>query len=383
MRAWGEARDWSGADPYDALNSPVAPLLTLGTVRGRRLLTQAVKRAPVDLRPLLRIPEAQNAKAIGLIASGYARLWRATAEEGARSEAIRWLDWLLEHPSPAAGGRAWGYHFDVQTRFFFYPAESPNTIASAFVAQALLDGVELLGEPRYAAPAREAAETLCSTVLVDRGGSSFFAYVPGDAQLIHNANALACAVLARAARVADAGDDAAAVAASALRATLAAQRPDGAWPYAEGAHGGWVDNFHTGYLLEALAECSLRLPGLAAPLRRGAAFWERELFLPDGRPKYYPHDPYPLDAHCYAQAIDTRLALRGLDPASVHRAERMARLLLDEMLDPAGYAWFQRHRRWTNRIPFVRWTTAPAFRALAHLLMVQAAGGEAADAHLD
>ena len=31
IRRWGEARDWRGYDPYDALNSPFAPVLTLGT----------------------------------------------------------------------------------------------------------------------------------------------------------------------------------------------------------------------------------------------------------------------------------------------------------------------------------------------------------------
>jgi hypothetical protein len=41
VRMWGEARDWCGYDPYDALNSPAAGLLTAGTQMGRRLLTQA------------------------------------------------------------------------------------------------------------------------------------------------------------------------------------------------------------------------------------------------------------------------------------------------------------------------------------------------------
>ncbi len=31
IRRWGEARDWRGYDPYDALSSRFAPVLTLGT----------------------------------------------------------------------------------------------------------------------------------------------------------------------------------------------------------------------------------------------------------------------------------------------------------------------------------------------------------------
>src|SRR6266516_910004 len=61
IRRWGEAHDWRGYDPYDALNSPISPFLTLGTGLGRRVLTQAVKRSPVNLRPLLWIRPTWNA----------------------------------------------------------------------------------------------------------------------------------------------------------------------------------------------------------------------------------------------------------------------------------------------------------------------------------
>ena len=69
MRAWGEARDWRGYDPYDALNSPFAPYLTVGTRLGRRAFIQAVKLSPLNLRPALRVPPAWNAKAIALVFS--------------------------------------------------------------------------------------------------------------------------------------------------------------------------------------------------------------------------------------------------------------------------------------------------------------------------
>ena len=49
----------------------------------------------------------------------------------------------------------------------------------------------------------------------------------------------------------------------------------------------------------------------------------------------------------------------------------MAGLLIEQMLDPSGYVWFQRRRLWTSRVPFVRWTTAPSFRALAGVLLAR------------
>src|SRR5262249_367260 len=128
IRVWGESRSWVGHDPYDALNSPLAPALSLGTVLGRRLLTQAVKLSPVNLRPLLLIPGAHNAKAVALVASGYARLAQFSTEEATGAQARRWLDWLLAHRSGEADEPAWGYHFPVATRVFEYARGTPNTI---------------------------------------------------------------------------------------------------------------------------------------------------------------------------------------------------------------------------------------------------------------
>jgi hypothetical protein len=364
IRRWGEARDWSGYDPYDALSSPLTPALTLGRPLGRRAMTQAVKRSPVNLRPLLRIPQAHNAKALGLVASGYARLGAARGDETATLEAERWLDRLHES-STADVGLGWGYHFDVQTRFFSYRAGTPNAIATSFVGHALLDGLELLGLDRYAAAVREVGAFLLARLLDEDDAAPFFRYLPSERALVHNASLLACSVLARAAAVTGERLDARVV--PAVRTSLAAQRPDGFWPYAVGPAGDWVDNFHTGYVLESLAACQGAVEDLRPALERGLESWQRDLFEADGTPRHSTTSLYPIDAHDYAQAIETWLSVAAWWPAALERAERCAQLLVDRLLDPRGHVAFQRGRFLTNRVPFVRWTTAPTFRALARL----------------
>ena len=369
IRRWGEAHDWAGYDPYDALNSPLAPYLTLGTAFGSRALTQLVKRSPVNLRPLLRVRPAHNDKALGLVASGYARLALARGDDTAADAARRWLDRVVSDAVVDGGGRAWGYHFDVRTRFFGYAKGTPNTIATAFVAHALLDGLELLGDPRFGEAAREATVFLLEQMLDDEGDAPFFRYVQGEPALVHNANLLACSVAVRTSAVRDERLDeriAAAVAAS-----VGAQRGDGSWPYAAGPIGDWVDNFHTGYVLESLGRCAVLIDGLARPLERGFDYWERELFRPSGEPRPAPGRRVPVDAHDYAQAIETWLSALHRRHDAFERAEHTAELLASEMLNPAGYVNFQRGRVLTNRVAFVRWTTAPTFRALAGLELVR------------
>ena len=368
IRAWGEKRDWRGYDPYDGLASPAAGVLSLGTALGRRVLTQAVKLSPLNLRPLLGIRPAWNAKGMALVASAYARLWAAEGDGSARSEAERWLAWLVEVGSGAKAEAAWGYHFDVQTRFFRYPRTQPNTIATSFVAQALLDGYEQLGDERWGEAAAVAARGLVRDMLAERPSGAYFRYLSDRDELVHNANALACAALSRTARLLH--DNALeAPAAAALATTLSAQRGDGSWPYAQTGSGGWVDNFHTGYVLESLAGCEGLLPGVREKLERGLEYWERELFLPDGTPKYFSHKALPLDSHCCSQAVETWLSVSSWRPGASERAERTARLLIERMLDPAGYVYFQQRRLWTIKVPFIRWSTAPALRALARLLL--------------
>jgi hypothetical protein len=214
-------------------------------------------------------------------------------------------------------------------------------------------------------------------MLVNSGHGTFFRYVPGEDELVHNANLLACSVLVRAARVLE-QPSLLDLALPAVATSLAAQRDDGSWPYAESARGDWVDNFHTAYVLESLALCAGSIPQARDALERGIDYWERELFLPDGTPKYTPDRVFPLDAHCYASAIDAYVALAQWHTPALDRAEHTAALLVARMLDPSGYVYFQRERFWVNRVPFVRWTTAPSFKALAGLMLARVSGAEPA-----
>jgi hypothetical protein len=194
------------------------------------------------------------------------------------------------------------------------------------------------------------------------GAKTYFAYLEREHELVHNANMLAAAVLVRAGRLLD-RTDLVETAAATIETTVSAQRADGSWPYAAAGGHEWVDNFHTAYVLEALAECVKVLPDLQAPLDRGLEFWSNRLFLPDGTPRYSTERVYPLDAHCYADAVETWLAV-----GDVERAEHAARLLVERMLAPAGFVYVQEWRWFRSRVPLIRWSTAPSFCALAGVL---------------
>lgn len=370
---WGEARDWIGWDPYDALNSPFAPYLTFNTDIGRRILTQVVKRSPVNLRRVLRVPPSKNPMSVALVASGYSRL--ATTQQAPRVAklALRHFDWLLSHASHASSGMAWGYDFEVQTRFFRYARLAPNTIATSFTAHALLDGYEAFGRTQDLEAVSQVVEYFLAVCLMYRDGDPYFNYVDRDTSLIHNANLLAASVIVRYARLS--GAPLPSVAGGAVRTSLLGQRPDGSWPYSDRPEHSWVDSFHTGYVLEALSHCT-DLPNVSQSLSDGANYWRNSFFLEDGRLRYAVGNRYPIDAQVYAQGIETLLACKPFDPGAVLTSLELVRHLVDDLLSAEGFIYAQRGRHILVRAPVVRWSNAAVFRALAALVAVLAKGDD-------
>jgi hypothetical protein len=372
LDAWGSQRDWTGADPYDGLNASrlVTPLL--GSRRGKQAVTQLVKRSPLDLRPLFGIKGEKSAAAIAQVASAYARNGFLPEHE-ARSKLDRAIEDLERLRCHGFEEPCWGYHFDVQTRVFFYPRGSPNTIATSFAGLAALDAYEATAEEGYLELARGTGEFFLRHVpLTEHSPGAFFGYLVGDRTPIHNANMLVCALLARLGRHTGEESFSASAEAGALY-TASRQRADGSWPYGEEPHLQWVDNFHTGYVLECLGICAEAGMGqLVGPaLARGLDYYRRELFTPDGAPRYYPSSLYPIDIQCVAQGIQT-FARAGLSEPAWH----VFRYAAGAMRGRDGSFIFQKRRFWNNRTPHVRWGAAPMMSALAYLLETT---GEPAD----
>jgi hypothetical protein len=322
----------------------------------------------------LGIAPGESAAGLGQVLSAYARLGLPRDERAIRTRAIVGRLWSLR--CGAYAEPCWGYHFDVETRFFFYPSTSPNTIATAFVGLALLDAHEALGDPALLELATGAGDFFIRHVpQTEADGGAFFGYLPGDRTPIHNANLLAAALLA------GLGDrtgrrDFLDSARTAVDYAIAHQREDGSWPYAESPRGRWVDGFHTGYVLDSLLRCLGPVGGLRlrSSYERGLAFYSERLFGEDGTPKYLADSVYPIDSQCVAQGIRTFSSASALDRSWLERAWLVYDFAMARMAGADGTFIFQRRRLWANRAAHVRWVEAPMLDALAHLWV--AARGE-------
>lgn len=364
---------WAGFDPYDALNSRLFERSPFFRSRCARLaFTQLMKRSPVNLRGLLGIPRTQNPKALALFLMSLIRLERQGLLED-RGLISTLVDRLRDLRSPGLSYWCWGYSFPWQTRTVLVPRGHPNIVCTVFVGKALLEARDLAipGSAACAEMSRSAADYILRELYwTDGPAEAGFAYpVPEERRHIYNADLLGAALLSRVSRLTQ-DPRYAEAALRVARWAVRQQHESGAWPYGEGEAQRWIDNFHTGYNLSALAELdAIGEPGeFAAPLRKGFAFYRESFFREGGPPRYYADRTYPIDIHCIAQSILTLVDLKNLDGSNLDLAESLARWALAHMRSHRGAFYYRAYPLMKNRISYMRWSQAWMLLALSSLL---------------
>ncbi len=367
--SWCRTRDFAGHDPFDALNSRLFQATPLAQSRNARFVwTQLVKRSPVDVRPVVRVPAERNAKGVALFALALLANYRRVKTEESRQQAREMLAALLSMKIDGYSGLAWGYNFDWQSRNFFAAREMPTIVATAFAARALVEG-----------GLYEATRSVCEFIKkdlprsVDNETEVCFSYAPNSNTRVFNASLLAAEVLASVGNLTG-ENELLKLSERATRYVVNNQRPDGSWFYGADPKQSWIDNFHTAYILFSLQRIINSTsfgPQFQPALERGYEYWKINFFLADGWPKYYDHGLYPADAHAAASAIVTFLECRSLDRDALKMAQKVASWTIQHLRDRRGFFYYQRRRFYTIRKPYMRWTEAWMLYALSRLLEEQ------------
>jgi len=367
-----EREDWQGYDPYDGLNSSFLRFLTFNGKWSRIAVTQAMKRSPINLRPVLGIDKMRNPKAMGLLARAYIERYRRKKNQRYLSQIREILDWLISNSSPGFTGYAWGYNFDWQSAVFYVPKGTPTIVNTSFIANAFLDGYKILKEKTYL----DVARSSCDFVLDDLNRTSHdekvcFSYSPADKLCVHNANLLGAELLARVYSITR-EESLLAQAKRAVDFTLAYQNPNGSWYYGILPRQKYVDSFHTGFVLVSLFNIinytnTTNNSEYTRILLKGYEYYKKTFFDDNGMPYYYHDKTYPIDLHCSAQGIITFLKFDDYDHYAIKTAKKIATWAIDNMWDDKkGYFYFQKTKYFFNKIPYLRWPNAWMFYALAN-----------------
>jgi hypothetical protein len=366
---WVEKNNYRGYEPFDGLSSPLRAL-TFKNLLAERLLQQAVRQSPINLRPLVGIKPLDSTKGQGMMAWGYLLLHRTTGDREYWTKAVARLKWLDAHKSSKFEKHSWANFFDFSSRGGSYHKDDSIIVWTGQIAQAFLEAFEQSGDEWFL----QIASSACDWIMAlprertDRGDClSYFAH---EQESIHNASMLGAAALARAARHLGRQDYADA-ARSAMRYSCLNMRPDGSWWYAEDPRYHWIDNFHTGYNLDSL-KCYIDNSGdteFSGHLARGLRFFKDNFFELSGRPKYYHSRAYPIDIQCASQAIDTLAYFAPEDPESLALAIKVAGWTIRNMQDRRGFFYYRKYPLGvTARTPMFHWGQATMYKGLAHLI---------------
>jgi hypothetical protein len=358
---------YRGYDPYDALKSPVFKWPFLNSSRLIRFGTQQlVKRSPFNFRPLLSIPKGLNPVTLGLCIQAYSYLFTLDPNNEKLLKEINRLITLLERYVPKGfSGSCWGYDFDWQARYASIDAFQPTVVATGIITNGLFTSYKLTNNDK----AKELALSASNFVLNDLNrtkneNGTCFSYSPFDEQQVLNASMKGARILAQAYYLSG-NYELLEVAKEAVRFTISHQNDTGSWPYSLVRTGGWVDNYHTGYVLDCLNDYQT-ISGdktFINNIDKGYQFYKSSFIEKNGRPKFYFNNKYPLDCTSGAQSILTLVKF-----GDINTARKVAEYMIDEMQKPSGSFRFRAFKNYTISTSFMRWSDAWMFVSLSYLL---------------
>lgn len=268
-------------------------------------------------------------------------------------------------------GACWGYNFHWQAKAFYQPKNTPTVVATTFIASALIDCYEITGEIRLL----EMARSSCDFVLKDLNrtyndeGNFAFSYSPLDHTVVFNASLLGSRLLSR---IFSHTHEKLLIdeAKRSVAYCCSFQKSNGSWSYGTLEFHKWIDNFHTGYNLECLAEY-IKYSGdqtFNENLAAGFNYYIDTFFTDDGIPRYYNDSVYPVDIHSPAQLIVTTSRV-GKFREKKEIIDKVVKWTIENMQAESGYFYYQKKKHLTSRIPYMRWAQAWMFYALSEYLI--------------
>ena len=404
--AYARGRSYVGWDLYDGESSRLLRALPVENRWLNLAFQQTVRRAPVNLRPLLLVERRRsflgaalfaraNFAAADLVDSSQRALVggseRTPDADRYRAEARGLVDWLIENRSAGYSGFCGGHKHPLQGLRTRTEPNTPGVVGTSYAVGALLEASEHRGPdelpgsnpgarnpsasepepggsraPNYRSLARSAADFVVADLdyeTCDAGARiKYKPSDPGDAVTL-NANALGARMLldlSDAFEVPTLRERGEAI----LDYVVSRQTDAGGWMYRDPPSASHLsmDNFHNGFVVESLHR-HREVTGsdrYVDALDRALSFYRHTLFDDDGAPNHDESSPYPKDIHDVAQGVVvfSRVGDREF-------ARRILRWGLDNLYAGDGRFYHEKRRHYTKRITLMRWCQAWMAHALA------------------
>jgi hypothetical protein len=309
---------------------------------------------------------------------GFAFLYRVEKHDAHYRRAVHFLQALIDSRVPELAKYAWGYPFDWVTINGTLRTGTPLITTVPYVYEAFDAVYRIDANPRW----REIMRSIADHALEDYeqfpasndAASSAYTPPPAVEEKVINASAYRACLLIQAAR--EFGNERYLDSARRnLDFVLNAQNSDGSWDYALDQKRGFVDHFHTCFVLKALSkiEALMASPRCTEAIARGVRYYVRELFDAAGLPKPFSRRPrltvYRRELYDYAECLNLAILLAGRFPQLDACLAAALSDVLCRWRSPAGcFRSRELYSGWDN-VPMHRWAQSQMFRSLTYLLI--------------
>jgi len=368
-----ENEQYRGYDPYDTLNSWI-PFQYLGKWAAA-IATQIQKRNPINIRPLLGIKKGINPKAFGLFLQAYSILYKKTNNKEYLEKANYFFNWLKDNYSKRYSGYCWGYNFPWANPKHFYDSYTPSSVVTGFVIKGIYEYYKITNNEKAKEILISASNFILNDIPVSKDEQGIcFSYTPLKRDLCFNSSLLAAEILAKAYSFSHQSELKEKII-SAVDWVIAHQKQDGRWNYSIDINSGkeyqQID-FHQGYILESIFEIknilNIENKKWEEALKKGMKFYKEQQFFSNGISYWRLPKKYPVEIHNQAQGVITFLKLNKYYPNSKEFASTIANWTIQNMQAKNGHFYYQNHKYYKHKIPYMRWSNAWMFLALIHLI---------------
>lgn len=373
LRNFIESENFKGYDPYDTLNSSI-PLIKMGKWIPA-LATQFQKRNPLNIRPLLGIKKGYNPKGMGLMLKAYCLDYKRTGDFLVKQQADFLFKWLSQNYSKRYSGHCWGYNFAWANPQRKLKAYTPSVVVTAFVIDGIMEYYKLT-------ESKEAKDIIISStkyivndlpLLKFKDGWSI-SYTEQSSGACYNASLLGAETLVKAYSL-NGDKSLLEIASKCVDFVLSKQNSDGSWYYSfneeKDTERKQID-FHQGFILVSLHNylkySKIKRADVEKAILEGLLYYRNAQFFDNGISKWRIPKQWPIEIHNQSQGIITFSMLREYGVDFSEFAHTISEWTIGNMQDDLGYFYYQFHKYYKIKIPYMRWSQAWMLLSLNELL---------------
>jgi hypothetical protein len=317
--------------------------------------------------PRMRLPIAD-----AHFAMGFALRYQATQDHRFYTRAVHFLEVLKQTRCPDYTRDGWGYPFDWQTSNGVLKRGTPLITTTPYCYEAFEYVYRIDGRDEWLSILRSIAEHALLDYKDHAVGenAATCTYTPHGGEGVVNASSYRAFLLASAWK--QFGDERYWKAAERnVNFVLQSQQPDGSWLYAMDGRRGFIDHFHTCFVLKGLAKVE-KLTGHAGcskAIARGVEYYVKNLFTEDGVPKPFAKAPrmtvYKHELYDCAECLNLGMLLQGrFEPLDRRVETTLADILQRWRKSDGSFRSRRLYLGWDN-VPMHRWGQSEIFRSLS------------------